>query len=138
MGIKRKGRLYGINGIGNLYFAGQSDAEVIIMCALTIGKATIELLNFLKSEPASGITAHHYLASGRMPAREHIAPLLLGEASEVDAVAAGWGINERISHDEMLVRVVAEHYRLILCQGELGIAVPEKLAAGGGETEIDI
>jgi hypothetical protein len=73
-----------------------------------------------------------------MPAREHIAPLLLGEASEVDAVAAGWGINERISHDEMLVRVVAEHYRLILCQGELGIAVPEKLAAEGGETEIDI
>lgn len=137
-GIKCKGRLYRINGIDNLYFAGQSDAEVIIICALTIGQATVELLNFLKGEPASGITAHHHLASCRVPAREHIAPLLLGETAEVDAVAAGWGIDERISHDEMLVRVVAEHYRLILCQGELGVTVPEELAAGGGETEIDI
>lgn len=73
-----------------------------------------------------------------MPARKHIAPLLLGEAAEVDAVAAGWGIDKGVAHDEVLVGVVAEHHRLILCQGELGIAVPEELAAGGGETEIDI
>lgn len=73
-----------------------------------------------------------------MPAREHIAPLLLGETAEVDAVAAGWGIDEGVAHDEVLMRVVTEHYWLILCQGELGIAVPEKLAAGGRETKIDI
>ena len=99
------------------------------MCALAIGKATIELLNLSEGEPVSGITAHHYLASGRVPSREHIAPLLLGETAEVDTAAAGWGIDEGVAHDEVLVRVVTEHYRLILCQGELGIAVPEKLAA---------
>lgn len=113
VGIKCKGRLYGINGIDNLYFAGQTDAEVIIVCALAIGEAAVELLNFLKGEPASGITAHHHLASGRVSAREHIAPLLLGEAGEVDAVAAGWGIDEGVAHDEVLVGVVAEHHRLI-------------------------
>lgn len=138
VGIECKGRLYRINGIDNLYFARQSDAEVIIVCALAIGEAAVELLNFLKGEPTAYVTAHHYLASGWMPAREHIAPLLLRETAEVDAVAAGWGIDERISHDEVLVGVVAEHYRFIFCQGELGVTVPEELAAGGGETEIDI
>ena len=64
-----------------------------------------------------------------MLAREHIAPLLLRKTSEVDAVAAGWCIDEGVAHDEVLVRIVTEHYRLILFQDELGVAVPEKLAA---------
>ena len=73
-----------------------------------------------------------------MSAHEHIAPLLLGETAEVDTAAAGWGVDEGVAHDEVLVRVVTEHYRLILCKGGLRVAVPEKLAAGGWETEIDI
>lgn len=136
--IECKGRLYGINGIDNLYFAGQSDAEVIIIGSLAVGQATVELLNLSEGEPDSGITTHYYLASGRVSAREHIAPLLLRETAEVDTAAAGWGVDEGVTHDEVLVRVVTEHYRLILCQGELGVAVPEELAAGGWETEIDI
>ena len=73
-----------------------------------------------------------------MLARQHIAPLLLRKTAEVDTAALGRGIDERVAHDELLMGVVAEHHRLILCQGELRVAVPEELAAGDGETEIDI